>query len=78
MTLRWNIDLKPLDAVFDYVNDPATQISYNNENIFYCKPVKYDVDSIQQIKFKELFSSHYWPNNDITRHAVSQGGRISR
>lgn len=78
MTLRWNIGFKPIDIGFNYVQDPYAQTDNNNENIFYCKPVKYDVDSIQQIKINELFSSHYWPNNDITRLALDSSGRTSR
>jgi hypothetical protein len=78
MTLRWNIGFKPIDIGFNYVQDPYAQTDNNNENIFYCKPVKYDVDSIQQIKNNELFSSHYWPNNDITRPALDSSGRTSR
>lgn len=68
----------PIDIGFNYVQDPLTLLDNNYENIFYCKPVKYDVDSILQIKFNELFSSHYWPNNDITRLALDSSGRNSR
>ena len=81
MTLRWNIDFKPADADFCYVDTYTTHNSKTfYENIFYCKPVKYDVDStlLNYLNNDSLFCSTYWPKNDITRHAVSQGGRISR
>jgi hypothetical protein len=78
MTLRWNIGFNAIDIGLSYVQAPLTLISNIYENIFYCKPVKYDVDSILQIKFIKLFSSHYWPNNDITRLATVDSGRTSR
>jgi len=75
MTLRWNIDFDTADVDFGYVTVPTahnSNISY--ENIFYCKPVKYDVDSNRKFyKYQSLFSSHYWLKNDSTRHALSQG-----
>jgi hypothetical protein len=75
MTLRWNIDFNTADAGFTHVGVPTTynsNISY--ENIFYCKPVKYDVDStLTFYTNKSLFSSHYWLKNDNPRHALSQG-----
>jgi len=74
MTLRWNIDFNTADAGFTHVQVPTTHnsnISY--ENIFYCKPVKYDVDSTLKNYKNSLFSSHYWLKNEITRHTLSQG-----
>ena len=75
MTLRWNIDFNAIDADFAYVQVPTTFISTTYyENIFYCKPVKHDVDST--LKFytnNSLFSSHYWLKNDKPRHTLSQG-----
>jgi hypothetical protein len=75
MTLRWNTDFDTVDADFRYV---AVPVSHNSnifyENTFYCKPVKYDVDSTPTYYTnKSLFSSHYWLTNDITRHTLSQG-----
>ena len=75
MTLRWNIDYDIADADFGYVRFPTahnSNISY--ENIFYCKPVKQNVDStLTYYKNNSLFSSHYWLKNDKPRHALSQG-----
>ena len=81
MTLRWNIGNTPLNADFCHVDTCTAHNSITlYENIFYCKPVKYDVDStlLNYTNNKSLFYSTYWLNDDITRHALLIGGRISR
>jgi hypothetical protein len=81
MTLRWNIDFNAADTVFCHHHTCTAHNSITlYENIFYCKPVKYDVDS-NLLNYKNktpLFYSTYWLNDDITRHALLIGGRISR
>ena len=75
MTLRWNIDFKPADADFCYVDTYTTHNSKTfYENIFYCKPVKQDVYSTLNFNINySLFSSHYWLKNDKPRHTLVQG-----
>jgi hypothetical protein len=75
MTLRWTIDYDAADADFGYVRVSTTHNSnIPYENIFYCKPVKYDVDStLTFYTNKSLFSSHYWLKNDNPRHTLVQG-----